>query len=234
MSVDKNNMYQELERVLKQKIDSGVWSVGEKIPSSNALQIKYGMSRTTVRHALANLERDKYIETQKGKGSFVLNPNLFDRTIHYFDVMNTISELGHEATIELTNFRLMVNGEMTMVRDLMGISEDDYLYELQYTMFSDENPTFFDTVYLDYSRFPNMLRSELKNGPLLPFLIRKYGFEPHFHTGRMLDKLKKPGSEEDAVLEDVMRVTTKGTELDRNVVLYGEGLSFGELMKKLR
>lgn len=234
MSVNENNMYQKLENVLKQKIDSGVWAVGEKLPSSNALQIKYGMSRTTVRHALGNLERDKYIETQKGRGSFVLNPNLFDRAIHYFDVMDTISELGHEAKVELAGFSLLVNGELTKVRDLMGMSEDDYLYELKYTMFSDGNPTFFDTVYLDYGRFPNLLRSELTNGPLLPFLIRKYGFEPHFHTGRMLDKLKKPGSGEDAVVENVMRVTTKGAELNQKVVLYGEGLSFGELMEKLR
>lgn len=233
MSVDKNNMYQELEQILKQKIDSGVWSVGEKIPSSNALQIKYGMSRTTVRHALANLEGDGYIDTQKGKGSFVLNPNVADRAIHYFDVMNTITELGHKATIKLTSFKLLVDGEMDMVRSLMDISEDGYVYELKYTMFSDGDPTFFDTVYLDFGRFPNLLRSELNHGPLLPLLIRKYGFKPHFHTGRMLDKLSKPI---DVVgpLEEVMRVTTKGNEVDNKIVLYGEGLSFGELMTTLR
>lgn len=234
MSVEKNNMYQELESILKQKIDSGVWEVGEKIPSSNALQIKYKMSRTTVRHALADLERDGYIETKKGKGSFVLNPNVFDRAIHYFDVVNTISDLGYEARVELTGFTILVNGELPHVRELIALSEDDYLYELHYTMFANEEATFFDTVYLDYNRFPELHRAELNHGPLLPLLVRKYNFKPHFHTGRMVDKMVKPNNEPNELVEDVMRVTTKGNETDGQVVLYGEGLSFGELMAKLR
>ncbi|MCW0953478.1 GntR family transcriptional regulator, partial [Weissella ceti] len=98
-----------------------MFEVGEKIPSSNALQIKYGMGRTTVR-ALADLERDGYIETKKGKGSFVLNPNLMDRVIHYFDVMGTIAELGHDAKISLTSSKLSVDGEFSHVRQLMGLS----------------------------------------------------------------------------------------------------------------
>ncbi|MCW0953468.1 GntR family transcriptional regulator [Weissella ceti] len=233
MSVDKNNVYQELENILKQKIDSGVFEVGEKIPSSNALQIKYGMSRTTVRHALADLERDGYIETKKGKGSFVLNPNLMDRVIHYFDVMGTIAELGHDAKISLTSFKLSVDGEFSHVRQLMGLSDDAYLYQLQYTMFSDDKSTFFDTVYLNYDRFPNLVRSELDHGPLLPLLMRKYDFKPQFHTSRIFDRGVKPDSD-DSREEDMMHVTTKGHETDREIILYGEGLSFGELMETLK
>ena len=55
---------------LKNKILSGEIRPGEKLPSENELAQEYGISRHTVRKALAILANDGYITTEHGKGTF--------------------------------------------------------------------------------------------------------------------------------------------------------------------
>ena len=56
---------------LKWKINSGVWGVSERLPSENALAIKYNCSRITARRALQHLKDEKLLVTRPGKGYFI-------------------------------------------------------------------------------------------------------------------------------------------------------------------
>jgi GntR family transcriptional regulator len=57
--------------VLEQEISSGRWAPGARLPSEPELCERYGLSRTTVRQALARLEQRNLIERRKGQGTFV-------------------------------------------------------------------------------------------------------------------------------------------------------------------
>lgn len=52
-------------------IVNGVYPVGSKLPSENELKEIYGVSRNTLRQALAILYQDGFIERFQGKGSYV-------------------------------------------------------------------------------------------------------------------------------------------------------------------
>ncbi len=52
-------------------IREGVFVHGERLPGEHALAERYKVSRQTIRVALADLQRDGYIATQAGSGSFV-------------------------------------------------------------------------------------------------------------------------------------------------------------------
>lgn len=62
---------EQIFRQLKNKILSGELRPGDKLPSENELCSLYGVSRTTVRQALANLSSLDLIETRFGEGSFI-------------------------------------------------------------------------------------------------------------------------------------------------------------------
>lgn len=49
---------------------------GDKLPSESELQREYGMSRVTVRNAMAELEVGGFIVKAQGKGSFVAQPDM--------------------------------------------------------------------------------------------------------------------------------------------------------------
>lgn len=62
--------YTILMEELKQKILSGEIRQGDRIPSENELSVSYGVSRHTVRKALAILINEGYITAEHGRGTF--------------------------------------------------------------------------------------------------------------------------------------------------------------------
>jgi GntR family transcriptional regulator len=64
-------LHRQLFLVLHDEIARGVISPGESLPSEQSLCEQFGVSRITVRRALADLADRGYLERRKGVGSFV-------------------------------------------------------------------------------------------------------------------------------------------------------------------
>ncbi len=62
--------YAALMEELKGKILSGEIRPGDRLPSENELSVGYGLSRHTVRKALAILENEGYVTAEHGRGTF--------------------------------------------------------------------------------------------------------------------------------------------------------------------
>src|ERR1700676_5291068 len=61
----------QLGETIRDKIVRGEYGLGEPIPTEDQLQTFSGVSRTTVRLALAKLVTEGYIRRQQGKGTYV-------------------------------------------------------------------------------------------------------------------------------------------------------------------
>ena len=59
------------ERV-RNDIASGIYKVGDKLPTERDFSEKYGVSRPIVREALGTLKRDGLVQTRQGLGAFVI------------------------------------------------------------------------------------------------------------------------------------------------------------------
>ncbi len=64
--------YLQIYGTLKERIQQGVYGVGSYLPSENELCTTYGMTRTTIRRALDELQRHGFIVREHGRGSRVL------------------------------------------------------------------------------------------------------------------------------------------------------------------
>jgi DNA-binding GntR family transcriptional regulator len=61
----------QIYALLMQELAAGGFKPKEALPSEPALVNRYGVSRTTVRRALARLEREGKILRKRGSGTFV-------------------------------------------------------------------------------------------------------------------------------------------------------------------
>lgn len=64
-------LHRQLFLVLHDEIDRGVLAPGDALPTEQTLCDQFGVSRITVRRALADLAEQGYIERKQGVGSFV-------------------------------------------------------------------------------------------------------------------------------------------------------------------
>ncbi len=63
--------YRQLLIILRNRILTGELAPGDRLPSEDELTKAYGLSRGTVRKAIAQLEAERLVETSHGVGSFV-------------------------------------------------------------------------------------------------------------------------------------------------------------------
>lgn len=68
-------IYEQITNQLKQAILAGVLVSGDALPSIRALAKDLKISVMTTKRAYADLERDGFIETVAGKGSYIANRN---------------------------------------------------------------------------------------------------------------------------------------------------------------
>ena len=59
---------------LKQRIATGEYAAGEKLPTEFELSAQYAVARGTVRQSLKRLEEEGYLERVKSKGTFIRRP----------------------------------------------------------------------------------------------------------------------------------------------------------------
>jgi len=64
--------YIQLASLFRRRIESGLWTPGQQIPTVDDLAAECGVARATIRQALGILEDEHLIERHRAKGTFVL------------------------------------------------------------------------------------------------------------------------------------------------------------------
>jgi GntR family transcriptional regulator len=67
-------LYARIASVLRSKIASGSWPVGDMIPTVAELSREYGTAKVTIRQAFKVLSDEGLLKSQRGKGTFVSAP----------------------------------------------------------------------------------------------------------------------------------------------------------------
>lgn len=76
--IDKQSVipiYYQLFKYFEKRIRSGDYKPGDALPTEIEIAERFGISRMTVRRAIAELANLGMVYTQKGKGTFVAKPN---------------------------------------------------------------------------------------------------------------------------------------------------------------
>lgn len=70
----RNTLTEKVGMAIRERIASGEYSVGEKLPKEQDLVARFAVSRTVIREALAQLSADGLVDIRHGVGVFVLEP----------------------------------------------------------------------------------------------------------------------------------------------------------------
>jgi len=87
-------LYYQLKQLLAERITKGEWQAGDMLPTEEQLQEQYGLSRTTVRQALKELELEGLISRFRGRGTFVSQPKISHSADPRFNLTAYLTEQG--------------------------------------------------------------------------------------------------------------------------------------------
>lgn len=101
---DRRPIYEQVAEKLEELMLLGILGENEPLPSVRSLAMKLSINPNTIQKAYAELERQGYIYTVKGKGSFVAENSVMKEK-RKKDLLIQVSEVIDEA------IRLGISGE---------------------------------------------------------------------------------------------------------------------------
>jgi GntR family transcriptional regulator len=170
----------QLGEAIREKIVRGEYAVGQPIPTEDQLEKCYGVSRTTVRLALAKLVNEGYIRRQQGKGTYVNpqglvtkgNPKPLSRDM--FGVKSTtqiIQSAGMKVRTDVLHFSQELPSQD--VAEKLGIKEKDPVLHFERLRYANERPLVLEKSWIPAAECPNLQREDVK-GSLYLVLFQKY------------------------------------------------------------
>jgi GntR family transcriptional regulator len=157
--------------VLRDRIVSGATGFGTRFPNENELAQSHGVSRVTVRRALAELERERLIERRRSAGTRVIyRPSPAAITGDISGVLANIAEMGRRTTVTLLSFEY-VPAEGAPA-DALGVEIPELLQRAVRVRSIDGLPFSYLTTHVPERIGATYSRQELASRPLLELLDR--------------------------------------------------------------
>lgn len=126
---------------LLNRITSGEFdALGGRIPSEHQLSEGFGVSRSTIRHVITQLQTQGILSRRQGVGTFINRPltqPLFAWPDEKSSFLQLIRQAGHEPSVRLISCGI---GEARGAASRLGLNENDSVYHISKVLYSDERP----------------------------------------------------------------------------------------------
>src|SRR5881227_297008 len=93
--------YLQIADILRAGIGEGKWQPGQLIPSEASLCEMFGVSRTAIRQALAQLVVEGLLHKEKGRGTFVARPHMAIAVQELRGFFDEMSAAGRSVTTQV-------------------------------------------------------------------------------------------------------------------------------------
>jgi GntR family transcriptional regulator len=184
--IDKNSpvpYYHQLKVFIIHEIDRGDWLPEQKLPSEAEFCVRFDISRTVVRQAIKELQNEGYLETEKGKGTFITRPKIVEGFVQsltgfYEEMVNK----GYKVTTHILKQEL--SPATRTVAEALEVEPNTPVITLSRLRKLNDEPSVFVTTYIPEDVCPELLEADLENKSL-------YDFLEHCGCGLMIDKGKR-------------------------------------------
>jgi GntR family transcriptional regulator len=168
-------VHAQIEDWLAGQIAAGALVPGDRLPTEHDLAAWFGVSRMTLRHALAELARRGLVTRTVGRrgGTFVAAPKLEQDLTTLAGFSEQLRRHGMVAGARVLSASLCEPGLAAR-----AALDTDAVYEIRRVRLADGNPVALERSLFPAVRFPGLLDLPL-DGSLYELLDEHYGLRPH-------------------------------------------------------
>jgi len=160
----------QLRQALLAAIDDEL-SPGAMIPSERDLMVHHGVSRATVRAAIAGLVSDGRLAKVPGKGTVVTRPRV-ESQLHLASFTQDMRRRGHRPTTKLLSCATEPADET--VAKALDLAPEVAVWRIERLRLADDEPMALEASWYPEAHFPHLDAEELESS-LYAVLESRYG-----------------------------------------------------------
>lgn len=171
---DRIPLYYQLIDKIEEKIENNEWQPGECIPSERELCEIYGMSRITVRNAIAKLENQGKLRKVQGKGTYVVGKGVTQNlTSRVYSFTSEMEKQGKISRTKLVHREVM--DCVPSVAQKLGLATKDKVIYIERLRCDDTTAIIVEKAYFPYEGFEFLLNLDFEKYSLYKTLGTKAG-----------------------------------------------------------
>jgi DNA-binding GntR family transcriptional regulator len=168
-------LYRRVVQTLKQEIVNGVYPVDSQLPTENALQARFGVSRHTVREAVRELRDAGLVASRQGFGTTVLRPGSPRPYLHEVASINALIELANATRYDVRTSEI-VFADAVLAERLGGAAGSKWLRVEGYRYSPDDRRAVCWTEVCVHGAFAGIARLlARRTGPIYLLIEDLYG-----------------------------------------------------------
>ena len=169
--------YAQLAELLREAIRTGDWAPGRPLPSEQAIGEFFGLSRTVVRQALAELVNEGLVRKEKGRGSFVRGPRTAELVVQ--EMRGFFEEMQDQGKAVETDV-LLLETVVAPAEEaaLLGIPTGGKVVQLDRLRKVGGEPICLTRTLLPSPRFAGLAGQDLSGSSLYEVLRSAFGVDP--------------------------------------------------------
>jgi len=157
--------------VLRDQIVRGQYRAGAMIPKEEELCSVFGVSRITVRRALADLEAEGLVEKRQGKGTFVRLELPAMRPMATLGYLDSLRQISDETQVEVLGFeRQRAEGD---IAQLLNVEADTGLLHVMRLRRKAAVPVMITETWVPEARIGNVDQADLETKPVFELLMKR-------------------------------------------------------------
>ncbi len=154
-------LYQQIAENLKSRIEQGEFVSGQCLPSEARLCEHYGVSRPTIRSAIAELVEQKILVTYQGKGAFVRGVKIASSLNTFKGFTFLCKENNIDTYSHVLEKRVVFPTEH--VKKKLDLAEEEQVVYLQRLRYVNDKPVMIEHVYLPVKDYGFLVVVEMEN-----------------------------------------------------------------------
>ncbi|HEY8530967.1 MAG TPA: GntR family transcriptional regulator [Limnochorda sp.] len=166
-------LYYQIASLLKARIESGEWPPGHRVPSEYELMAQFGVSRHTIRQAMAELEREGLVYRQAGRGTYVRATKSRYPLTYLRGFTEQMEERGAVPSSKV--LELAKETPEPTVRERLDLPAGEEVWRLRRLRLADGEPMALETMYIPVSVMPDLDRYDLESSSIYRLMERERG-----------------------------------------------------------
>lgn len=171
-------LYEQLTSYLRQQIDAGVYTSGQKLPSERDLAQTYDVSRMTARQAIQQLVQIGIAYSRVGKGTFVRSQPINQELRELTGFTEEMGRLGARQSSRVLVSKIIAAGPT--LADHLQLIEGSNVAVLQRVRLANDKPLALETSHLNLNYCPEdiLINHDFSRESLYQVLRDVYGVYP--------------------------------------------------------
>ncbi|MEZ8886064.1 GntR family transcriptional regulator [Vibrio sp. 10N.286.52.C3] len=147
-------MYRQIADAIRDKISTGIYKVGEALPTEAQLREEFSVSRVTIRQALKLLIEQQELESIQGSGTYVkeskINYNIYQQS-SFAEKWAHLQGVTHS---DVLSFEVQA-ASLTLAEHL-DINEGERIFYIKRVRFLDETAITVEETWMPTTMFPDL------------------------------------------------------------------------------